>query len=317
MRPRPRPHHAFVHMLGVVVAVVAAVIPLLLMAGGGGSLANQSGPGMSDRLGNLNALCRLNGGTPGAYASDSIVTRFSCRGGALDGLYCDVYDDLTYCYWERVGHGAAAGGGSGVRAVTMQVRDLTFVTDLASDPVAPFAGVVPTAPMTAEAVVSRNASDDAATEARQAQINGCRHLGGTEQVAGDPGVVAETIAIGCSAGLLDGMWCTMGATSNTCFLDRSAPDRPRATSTRAPATVPTSRTETTEATEATEATTLLTATVTPEATTMPSPTSTPPTEVPVIEPTFVDPTAESPWTLPDGTLPPLEPAPTPTAAPIL
>ena len=280
------------------------VIALLLMAAGlafgaQDTSGNQQGPGMSDRLGNLNGLCRLNGGTPGSYSEDTVKTRLHCKGGALDGLYCDVYADLTYCYWDKVGTGSHSSGG--LQEVTTNVPDLTFVTDLSVDPINPFTLDVAPQPMLVEAVISWNPSTDAATQAREIQINACRHLGGSELVAGEG---ESTHMILCEGGMLDAMWCSMGIDTNTCFFEPSP--SPESATTRPATVTPTEPPMPTE--------TASTETPTKVPTEIPTPTAPmEPTDEPVIEPTFID---ENQWPLPEGTLAPLEPAPEPTEAPL-
>jgi hypothetical protein len=282
--------------------IVAVLLAVGLAFGNQGTVGNQTGPGINDRLGNLNGLCRLNGGNPPpATATDTVKSRFYCQGGFLDGLYCDVYADLTYCYWGSVG-GKPMTAGSQVEAVT-NVPDLTFVSEL---PAAVDNPIVPGAdgqPMLVEAIITWNPSGEAATASGLIQVNACRHLGGAERVQrpdGDP--ESATFTILCQDGLLDGMWCSMGTGLNTCFFEPAAEE---ATTADTPAPMPTEMQEAPDATP-------------PQSPTeVPTPTPTvPPTDEPVIEPTFVDPTApDDPWSLPEGTLPVLEPV-EPTDVPL-
>jgi hypothetical protein len=283
----------------------ALIVAVVLLAGGlafgdQDTIGNQTGPGINDRLGNLNGLCRLNGGTPGGYSTDTVKTRFYCQGGFLDGLYCDVYADLTYCYWDKVG-GKPAPAGSRVEAVT-DVQDLTFVSELPAAVDSPIMPGAESQPMLIEAVITWNPSVEAATASGLVQVNACRHLGGSELVQrpdGDP--ESATFTILCQDGLLDGMWCSMGIGPNTCFFEPAAGE---STTGETPAPMPTVVQQAPDATP-------------PEAPTETTPTSTvAPTDEPVIEPTFVDPTvADDPWSLPDSTLVPLEPV-TPTDVPL-
>lgn len=280
------------------------VIALLLVAGGlvfdgNETVGNQQGPGVGDRWGNLIGLCKLNGGSPLPTTSiDSVSMRFYCQGGSLDGLYCDIYSDLTYCYWDQVG--ANAGSPGGRQEVTTIVQDLTFVTDLEVDAMNPLTQVVSSQPMLVEAVISWNPSADAANQAREVQVNACRHLGGAEFVtqAGD-----DMHLVLCEGGLLDGMWCSMGVGANTCFFE---PGTGLEATSAEPSSVPPTETSMPTVPAPTEAVT---------ETPLPTVPMTP-TDEPVIEPTFVDPTTDGPWTLPEGTIPVLEPAPSPTAGPL-
>jgi hypothetical protein len=290
---------------------IQVLLTVLLLAGGlafGGqdTVGNQQGPGINDRLGNLNGLCRLNGGTPGAYSEDSVKTRFYCAGGALDGLYCDVYTDLTYCYWDKVGTGASAPGSP--QEITTKIQDLTFVTDLSVDAVTPLTLDVASEPMLVEAAITWNPSADATDQSRLDQVNACRHLGGTELVAGDSRELG-TFTVVCDGGLLDGMWCSLGTNMTACFFAPGTGPDAAATdySTMTPTEAPTVAMPTVAPAETSTASAEPTATVAPTQA---------PTGEPVIEPTFVDPATDDPWTVPEGTLHPLEPAPDPTEAPL-
>jgi hypothetical protein len=295
--PKPSP----IHILVTALLLLAAGLAL----GSHEAAGNQQGPGISDRLGNLNGLCRLNGGVPGAYSTDTVVTRFYCKGGPLDGLYCDVYSDLTYCYWDNVGKTSNAPGI--LSEVTTAVEDLTFVTDLSVDTVAPLTLDMPDQPLLVEAVVAWNPSAEAAEQARMIQVNACRHLGGTELVAEDSR--ANTYTVLCAGGLLDSMWCSLGMGITACFFEpATSPD----STTPVPPTSPETQTAPSTPPDAppTEAPTI-------DPTAPPAPTEpAAPTDEPVIEPTFVDPATDDPWTLPEGTLQPFEPAPTPTPLPL-
>ena len=275
-----------------IMAAVSLLVAIGLALGGEESRGNQQGPGINDRLGNLDALCRLNGGTPGSYSTDTVKTRHHCSGGYLDGLYCDVYADLTYCYWDKVGQGSAR------QEVTTRVEGLTFVTDLAADEITPITQETLREPMLVEAVVSWDGTADAGP-AVMGQVNACRHLGGTEAVRDDGGVAM----VFCEGGLLGGMWCSMGGGLTACFFE------------------PVAATETAVASVATEVPGEVTVDA-PVATETPTelPTEIPPTVEPtseaVVEPTFNDGPGGGPWTRPDATLAPIEQAPTPTEAPL-
>jgi hypothetical protein len=291
-----------------------AIVALLLVAAGVAfgtheTTGNQQGPGINDRLGNLDALCRLNGGTPGSYSTDTVKTRHYCQGGYLDGLYCDVYADLTYCYWEGVGRGPSA---AGIREVVTIVEDLTFVTDLASDGVTPLTVDLASQPILVEAVVTWNPPPEDADESRMVQVNACRHLGGEELVARAAGDANADIAVvGCEGGLLDGFWCSLGTGPRLCYFAPGAGQdaMPTDSATIAP-TVPVKATEAI----ATEAPTGV-PTQPPPTQSVPTQTMAP-TDEPVIEPTLADPGTGKPWEVPEGTLQVLEPAPPPTEAPL-
>jgi hypothetical protein len=299
----PKPH---IHILVIALLILAALLAL----GSHETAGNQQGPGINDRLGNLNGLCRLNGGVPGAYSTDTVVTRFYCQGGFLDGLYCDVYSDLTYCYWNKVGKASSATGT--LHEITTAVQDLTFVTDLSVDTVAPLTLDMPDQPLLVEAVIAWNPSTEVADQARMIQVNACRHLGGIELVAADGR--ANTYTVVCEGGLLDSMWCSLGMGMSACFFEQPAASPDATTPAPSPAPAPSPETQPASSTPPdappTEAPTI-------DPTAPPAPTEpAAPTDEPVIEPTFVDPATDDPWNLPEGTLQPFEPAPTPTPLPL-
>ena len=282
------------------ILTAALLLTITMAIGDKDTLANQSGPGINDRLGNLNGLCRLNGGSPGGYSTDTVKTRFYCQGGALDGLYCDVYTDLTYFYWDRVGKGSAPAGRQDVVNTSVN-QDLTFVSELPAAGISSMPDVV-SQPMLVEAVITWNPLAETVNAAGIVQVNACRMLGGEEAVArpdGNP--ESTTFTVGCQDGLLDGMWCAMGIGPSACFF---VPTSQETTTAETPAPMPTDMPQAPNAT--------------PSPTEVPTPPETvAPTDEPVIEPTFVDPTvSDDPWSLPDGTLSPIDPAPSPTEAPL-
>jgi hypothetical protein len=303
--------------------VHVAIAALLLLAagvafGGQDTAGNQQGPGINDRLANLDALCRLNGGTPGASSTDTVKTRHYCLGGYLDGLYCDVYADLTYCYWEGVGRGPSA---AGPWEVVTNVDDLTFVTDLAADAVAPLTVELASQPLLVDAVITWNPPADGTDAARMVQVNACRHLGGQERVARATGDANADIAVvGCAGGLLDGFWCALGTGPRLCYFAPGAgQDAQHAMPTDPATSVPTATARATEGigTEAPTGAPTESLPTPPMAPTDSPPTHTAaPTDAPVIEPTLGDPGTGNPWDLPEGTLQVLEPAPPPTEAPL-
>ena len=298
--------------------VVSIVLATFLLIGGGFTpgirevTANQTGPGVNDRTNNMIGLCRLNFGiedvtphrTPGSGLYGTTVL---CIGGPLDGLRCLISKNATICDWTKVGMESTT-----PRHVEIDVATLTFATELSEITADPGITITPdtgNGPMLVEAVITWNPSAEAAGQAILAQVNGCRHLGGSDQVGeSDAEDAATTRTVGCEGGMLDDMWCAFGVGMSTCFFepatgaDAAATDNSTMTPTEAPSPTVAMPTEA-PAVAPTEA---------------PPPTvPTAPTDEPVIEPTFVDPANDDPWTLPEGTLLPLEPAPPPTEAPLL
>jgi len=293
--------------------IVSIVLATLLVIGGGFPswpqevAANQTGPGVNDRTNNMIGLCRMNFGiedvtphrTPG---SGLYGTTFLCIGGPLDGLKCLISKNATICDWSKVGMESTTPS-----HVEIDVPTLTFATELSDITADPGITITPdtgTGPMLVEAVITWNPSAEAATQAILTQVNGCRHLGGNDQVGG-PDTAATPHTVGCEGGMLDGMWCAFGVGMSTCFFQPAT--SPAAPTTEPPIAEPTEPAMATEApTESTEV-----------PTESPLPTATAaPTDEPVIEPTFVDPGEDNPWDVPEGTLAPLEPAPEPTEAPL-
>jgi len=119
---------------GIQILVTVLILAAGLAFGSHDAAANQQGGDLNDRWGNVLALCRLNGGTPITHADDTVKKRVYCSGGYLNGLICDVYDGLTYCYWDGVGKGANASASR--HEITTDVQDATIV-DVTSDAVTP------------------------------------------------------------------------------------------------------------------------------------------------------------------------------------
>ncbi|HQY29725.1 MAG TPA: hypothetical protein PK691_00460 [Thermomicrobiales bacterium] len=84
--------------------------------------ANQSGPGVDDRITNMQTLCRLGAGIDETTVNRTTAgrsVRVTCRGGGFDGWSCEFYPNDTIC--SLPGEGLVESSGHGLDSPSMQV----------------------------------------------------------------------------------------------------------------------------------------------------------------------------------------------------